>query len=73
MIEGKPIIELFQSVFQVLREWGLSEYSISSYYYEGIRPILVYYEDAGKETYDADFTALSSPLCKLSHYIWQTL
>lgn len=54
--EEKPIIELFQSVFQVLREWGLSEYSIQSYYYEGIRPILVYYEDAGKETYDEIFT-----------------
>lgn len=54
--EEKPIIELFQSVFQVLREWGLSEYSIQSYYYEGIRPIHVYYEDAGKETYDEIFT-----------------
>ena len=56
MESDKPIIELFQSVFQALREWGLSEYSIQSYYYEGIRPILVYYEDAGKTTYDETFT-----------------
>jgi site-specific recombinase XerD len=56
MESKKPIIELFQSVFQALREWGLSEYSIQTYYYEGIRPILVYYEDAGKATYDEAFT-----------------
>lgn len=57
MIKERPIEQLFQELFQALRAWGMSDYSVRDYHYEGTRQICIYYEDAGKTIYDAEFTA----------------
>jgi hypothetical protein len=54
--EEKLIEELFCELLQTLRDWGMSKYSVSSFYYEGIRPIRAYYNDAGRTLYDETFT-----------------
>lgn len=56
MKEEKLIGQLFHELLQTLREWGMSKYSVNSCYYEGIRPIRVYYNDAGRTLYDEAFT-----------------
>lgn len=56
MKEEMLIEQLFHELLQTLRDWGMSKYSVSSCYYEGIRPIRVYYNDAGRTLYDEAFT-----------------
>ena len=52
----KPIEQLFNELLQSLRDWGMTDYSVRNYYYEGICPIRAYYDGAGKTLYDEAFT-----------------
>jgi site-specific recombinase XerD len=56
MRQEKPIEQMFQEILQTLKDWGESDYSVRNFYYEGIRPIRTYYEDAGLTMYDEAFT-----------------
>lgn len=57
MMKEKPIEQMLQEIFQSLRDWGLSNYSIRNYHYEGARRICIYYEDLGRTLYNEEFTA----------------
>lgn len=56
MKKEKHIEQLFQEIYQSLRNWGMSNYSVRNYHYEGVRQIRLYYDDAEKTLYDEAFT-----------------